>query len=237
MIQRSLAAAGVLLISDRFVARPRAAAGRVVVIGGGFSGLAAAYELSRAGYDVTVVEARNRVGGRVISFSDLSPGKNVEGGGELIGSNHPAWVGYAKQFKLQFLDVSEEDAGLPDRAERQAPDRRSNRRSSGKRWKRPSHRSSRTQRRWMPTGRGRRPMPKRSIAGRSAAWIDALSVRRSCKAGLRRHDDGRQRCGHRVAELSGQPGDGRRGAGWRSTGPNPRSIAAKGGNQQLARRW
>ncbi len=113
MMQRSMAAAAGLLISDRFVARPRAAAGRVVVIGGGFSGLAAAYELSRAGYDVTVAEARNRVGGRVISFSDLVAGKNVEGGGELIGSNHPAWVGYAKQFKLEFLDVSEEDLDFP----------------------------------------------------------------------------------------------------------------------------
>ncbi len=79
----------------------------------GFSGLAAAYELSQAGYDVTVAEARNRVGGRVISFSDLVPGKNVEGGGELIGSNHPAWVGYAKQFGLKFLDVSEEDLEAP----------------------------------------------------------------------------------------------------------------------------
>ncbi len=60
-----------------------------------------------------MVEARNRVGGRVISFSDLVPGKNVEGGGELIGSNHPAWVGYAKQFNLQFLDVTEEDLEFP----------------------------------------------------------------------------------------------------------------------------
>jgi monoamine oxidase len=114
MIQRSLAAAGALLISDRIgFALPQGGAGRVVVIGGGFSGLAAAYELTRAGYDVTVVEARNRVGGRVISFSDIVPGKNVEGGGELIGSNHPAWVGYAKQFKLDFLDVGEEDAEFP----------------------------------------------------------------------------------------------------------------------------
>ncbi|HJR60833.1 MAG TPA: FAD-dependent oxidoreductase [Vicinamibacterales bacterium] len=114
MIQRSLAAAGALLISDRIgFALPQGTAGRVVVIGAGFSGLAAAYELTRAGYDVTVVEARNRVGGRVISFSDIVPGKHVEGGGELIGSNHPAWVGYAKQFKLDFLDVGEEDLEFP----------------------------------------------------------------------------------------------------------------------------
>jgi monoamine oxidase len=113
MIQRSLAAAGALLLSDRFGLSAQRGAGRVVVIGAGFSGLAAAYELSRAGYDVTVAEARNRVGGRVITFSDLVPGKTVEGGGELIGSNHPAWVGYAKQFGLEFLDVSEEDLEFP----------------------------------------------------------------------------------------------------------------------------
>jgi monoamine oxidase len=113
MIQRSLAAAGALLLSDRFGISAQRTAGRVVVIGAGFSGLAAAYELSRAGYDVTVAEARNRVGGRVISFSDLVPGKNVEGGGELIGSNHPAWVGYAKQFGLEFLDITEEDLEFP----------------------------------------------------------------------------------------------------------------------------
>ena len=114
MIQRSLAAAGALLISDQIAfALPQGKAGRVIVIGAGFSGLAAAYELTRAGYEVTVVEGRNRVGGRVISFSDIVAGKNVEGGGELIGSNHPAWLGYAKQFKLNFLDVGEEDAEFP----------------------------------------------------------------------------------------------------------------------------
>lgn len=114
MIQRSLAATGALMLSHHF--GPVAAqqkAGRVVIIGAGFSGLAAGYELSRAGYDVTVVEARNRIGGRVITFSDLVPGKTVEGGAELIGSNHPAWLGYAEQFKLEFLDVSEEDAEFP----------------------------------------------------------------------------------------------------------------------------
>ena len=113
MLQRSFAAGAALLISERFTGPLGAGAGRVVVIGAGFSGLAAAHELSRAGYEVTVVEARNRVGGRVLSFSDLVPGKNVEGGGELIGSNHPAWLAYAKQFGLQFLDVGEEDLEAP----------------------------------------------------------------------------------------------------------------------------
>jgi monoamine oxidase len=115
MIERSLAATAGVLFSEQLagVLSGQGKAGRVVVIGAGFAGLAAAFELSRAGYAVTVVEARNRVGGRVLSFSDLVPGKNVEGGGELIGSNHSTWVTYAKQFKLDFLDVSEEDAEAP----------------------------------------------------------------------------------------------------------------------------
>jgi monoamine oxidase len=113
MIVRSLAAAAGVLLSERFPAGLRAQGRRVVIVGGGFSGLTAAYELSKIGYDVTVAEARNRIGGRVLSFSDLVAGRNVEGGGELIGSNHPTWVAYAKQFGLEFLDVSEEDAEAP----------------------------------------------------------------------------------------------------------------------------
>jgi monoamine oxidase len=82
---------------------------RVVVVGAGFGGLSCALELLAAGYDVTVVEARNRPGGRVLSFHDMAGGKTVEGGGELIGSNHPMWMAYAERFKLEMLDVTEDE--------------------------------------------------------------------------------------------------------------------------------
>jgi len=90
-------------------ARAGAAGRRVVVIGAGFSGLACAYELLAAGYDVSLVEARARVGGRVLTFTDYIPGRVVEGGAELIGSNHPTWVAYAERFGLEFLDVTENE--------------------------------------------------------------------------------------------------------------------------------
>ncbi|MBV9626975.1 MAG: FAD-dependent oxidoreductase, partial [Xanthobacteraceae bacterium] len=37
---------------------------KVVILGAGAAGLSAAYELTRAGYACTVLEARDRVGGR-----------------------------------------------------------------------------------------------------------------------------------------------------------------------------
>ena len=113
MIRRSLAAAAGVLLGDRFAAAQRPSSPRVVVVGAGLAGLAAAYELSRTGADVTVVEARNRIGGRVLSFRDLVPGGTMEGGAELIGSNHPIWNAYKEQFKLSFVDVSEEDGEAP----------------------------------------------------------------------------------------------------------------------------
>ncbi len=108
-LQSSMAASAALLLSS--CAAPgllRRDRPRVVVIGAGFAGLACAYELRSAGFDVTVLEARDRVGGRVLSFRDFVPGRNAEGGAELIGSNHPTWVAYAQRFNLRFLDVSED---------------------------------------------------------------------------------------------------------------------------------
>jgi monoamine oxidase len=111
------ASSGVLLSgSEALAAKPHAKHGarRVVVVGGGFSGLACAHELKSAGCHVTVLEARNRVGGRVLSFHDLVKGKSVEGGGELIGSNHPTWLAYSKKFGLElFPGSADENADEP----------------------------------------------------------------------------------------------------------------------------
>ena len=80
---------------------------RVIVVGAGLAGLCAAFELAAAGYQVKVLEARERVGGRVWSVADWVQGKVVEKGAELIGSNHPLWNAYQALFGLTFTEVLE----------------------------------------------------------------------------------------------------------------------------------
>ncbi len=108
-LQASIAAGAALMLPQR---QPPAAQGgsrpRVVVIGAGFAGLSCAYQLNRAGADVQVLEARNRVGGRVFTLDSFLPGKVIEAGAELIGSNHPTWMAYAKEFGLSMRDVSDD---------------------------------------------------------------------------------------------------------------------------------
>ena len=115
LLQTGLAAAAGLLSTERIgaLASQPPEKRRVLVIGAGFSGLACAYELSSVGYDVKVFEARKWVGGRVLSLKELVPGKNVEGGGEMLGSNHPLVLAYAAKFGFEFLNVADDHALTP----------------------------------------------------------------------------------------------------------------------------
>jgi monoamine oxidase len=83
--------------------------GQVVVVGAGFAGLLAAWCLKKRGVPVVVLEASDRIGGRVQSLGEFTPGQLIEGGAELIGSNHPAWLLLARHFGLGLSVITPED--------------------------------------------------------------------------------------------------------------------------------
>ena len=76
---------------------------RVVVAGAGLAGLAAADELARAGAEVVVLEARDRVGGRVWSRT-LPNGAVVEMGAEYVLPGNTAVLELAERFGLGLWD-------------------------------------------------------------------------------------------------------------------------------------
>jgi monoamine oxidase len=61
----------------------------VIVIGAGMAGITAARELVRAGFSVVVVEARERIGGRIWTLRDFCDGP-VEGGAEFVHGRQAA---------------------------------------------------------------------------------------------------------------------------------------------------
>src|SRR6516225_6603025 len=69
----------------------------VVVVGAGLAGLTAARELQRAGASVLVIEARDRVGGRVLNHR-LAGGQVVDVGGQFVGPAQRHILGLAAQL-------------------------------------------------------------------------------------------------------------------------------------------
>lgn len=87
--------------------RPRGQGGRVLVVGAGLAGLAAARELLLRGFDVIVVEARSSIGGRTRSDRSFLPEVAIERGGEFIGRNHPRIAALAEDLGLALEPVRE----------------------------------------------------------------------------------------------------------------------------------
>jgi monoamine oxidase len=95
---------------ERAVAE-RARECEVVVVGAGYSGLAAARHLVRAGVDTLVLDARHRVGGR--SFTEVSQaGYTVDRGGQWIGPTQEHLAALAAELGVATFPTFTQGQGV-----------------------------------------------------------------------------------------------------------------------------
>jgi protoporphyrinogen/coproporphyrinogen III oxidase len=75
---------------------------KVVVVGGGVSGIAASYYLRAMGIDTTIIEAGDRLGGR-LSFAELGE-RSISLGGKNIGSRYLEFRDFCNHFGVDDFE-------------------------------------------------------------------------------------------------------------------------------------
>ncbi|MEN4474985.1 NAD(P)/FAD-dependent oxidoreductase [Mycolicibacterium cosmeticum] len=80
------------------------------MVGAGLAGLAAARDLSLAGVDVLVLEARDRPGGRVEQVA-IDDGRRIQLGGEIVGTFHTAYKDLVAELGLTIGPTFTESEG------------------------------------------------------------------------------------------------------------------------------
>lgn len=91
-------------ISSQFDAgRPK----KVIIVGAGLAGLSAGYELKKAGHTPVILEAQQRVGGRVYTLRDpFTEGLYAEVGAMRIPRAHSLSMAYIEKFGLKTNDFT-----------------------------------------------------------------------------------------------------------------------------------
>jgi monoamine oxidase len=75
-----------------------------IVIGGGYAGLSAAKALKEANQRILLLEARDRVGGRVMT-QRYDDGTYVDLGGSYLGREQPRMYAFVKEFGVETFDA------------------------------------------------------------------------------------------------------------------------------------
>lgn len=85
----------------------------IVILGAGLAGLSSAYLLARAGYNVTVLEARDRPGGRIETLKQpFTDSLHAESGAFFISSLHSLVMHYVTLFALPLDAILPSDKSL-----------------------------------------------------------------------------------------------------------------------------
>ena len=88
---------------------------RVIVVGAGISGLVSALELQQAGRQVVVLEARDRVGGRMLSLREgFHDGQYADIGAEIIYQGQENIVALVERFGLELTPHMHLQTDIPD---------------------------------------------------------------------------------------------------------------------------
>ncbi|MFY7888960.1 MAG: flavin monoamine oxidase family protein [Spirosomataceae bacterium] len=98
---------------------------KILILGAGLAGMSAAYELTKLGYEVTILEARSRPGGRIWTIRGgtteteiggttqtctFDTGHYYNGGAARIPHNHTLSLHYCREFNIPleiFMNVNE----------------------------------------------------------------------------------------------------------------------------------
>ena len=103
--RRDFIKSGALAVGASLVRLPIVSASvapkKIIIIGAGMAGLSAGYELSQAGHNVTILEARTYCGGRVHTIREpFSDGLYAEAGAARIPDDHDLTLKYVKLFDV-----------------------------------------------------------------------------------------------------------------------------------------
>ncbi|TGK92743.1 amine oxidase [Leptospira brenneri] len=90
--------------------KPKSSGGKkAIVLGGGLSGLYSAYLLKQTGYEVTVIERGEKLGGRIATYENPTLGILQDLGGEWIGEGQSDIKSLVKQLNLDLISSNVTD--------------------------------------------------------------------------------------------------------------------------------
>ena len=82
---------------------------KIAIIGAGMSGISAAYQLKKEGFDVTIFEGRDRLGGRVFSKPTSDAGIAEIGAGWIHGNKGNPLIDLCEKFGFEHVNTYENE--------------------------------------------------------------------------------------------------------------------------------